>query len=257
MNTYEQKQEARRNRLRARAAARTSDASAAIGTATRIASHIPPGQPILVGHHSERRHRRDLEKIDRAMRRSIEAQRAAEEASRRADAVGTAGISSDDPDALAKLRARLEERISQQDTWRTMNRLIRRGDVAGIANMGYSAEAAASIVKDGPQPRYRLANNSHEIRRLRDRIANLERAAARATKETDHPSGVRIVENVEANRVQLFFPGKPDDETRRILKGYAFKWAPSVGAWQRYLSDAATRAAHYVLNTLPVKDPTP
>jgi len=35
-------------------------------------SGIPLGQPILVGHHSERRHRAALERADRAMRKSVE-----------------------------------------------------------------------------------------------------------------------------------------------------------------------------------------
>jgi len=35
-------------------------------------SGIPFGQPILVGHHSERRHRRAIERADNAMRRGIE-----------------------------------------------------------------------------------------------------------------------------------------------------------------------------------------
>jgi predicted RNase H-like nuclease (RuvC/YqgF family) len=47
-------------------------ASAASSRATSILSIIPPGQPILVGHHSERRHRRGLEKADNAMRKSVE-----------------------------------------------------------------------------------------------------------------------------------------------------------------------------------------
>jgi len=33
---------------------------------------IPMGQPILVGHHSEGRHRRDLKRIDSGMRKAIE-----------------------------------------------------------------------------------------------------------------------------------------------------------------------------------------
>ena len=36
--------------------------------ANAIASMIPMGQPIMIGHHSERRHRRDLARIDRAER---------------------------------------------------------------------------------------------------------------------------------------------------------------------------------------------
>lgn len=38
----------------------------------RITEHIPLGQPILVGHHSERRHRRDLDKSWNAMGKSVE-----------------------------------------------------------------------------------------------------------------------------------------------------------------------------------------
>jgi len=51
-------------------AAAASDA--AYETSRRIGDMIPLGQPILVGHHSERRHRRDIERIDNAMRRSVD-----------------------------------------------------------------------------------------------------------------------------------------------------------------------------------------
>lgn len=37
-----------------------------------ITEHIPMGQPILVGHHSEARHRRDLDKSWNAMGKSVE-----------------------------------------------------------------------------------------------------------------------------------------------------------------------------------------
>jgi hypothetical protein len=40
--------------------------------AHRVMSFIPMGQPILVGHHSERRHRRDIKRIDNNMKKSIE-----------------------------------------------------------------------------------------------------------------------------------------------------------------------------------------
>lgn len=40
--------------------------------ADAIGSMIPMGQPILVGHHSERRHRKDIERINQNMRKSIE-----------------------------------------------------------------------------------------------------------------------------------------------------------------------------------------
>lgn len=51
-----------------------------------IGDAIPMGQPILVGHHSEARHRRDVARMKAAMGREVEAIDAAEHARRRAAA---------------------------------------------------------------------------------------------------------------------------------------------------------------------------
>ena len=48
------------------------------------ATGIPLGQPILVGHHSERAHRKVLERADNAMRKSIEEDKKAEDYESRA-----------------------------------------------------------------------------------------------------------------------------------------------------------------------------
>ena len=48
------------------------------------ATGIPFGQPIIVGHHSERKHRRVLEKADNAMRKSIEESKKADQYENRA-----------------------------------------------------------------------------------------------------------------------------------------------------------------------------
>lgn len=47
-------------------------AKAASERASSIASMIPMGQPVILGHHSEKRHRRDRDRIDSGMRKSIE-----------------------------------------------------------------------------------------------------------------------------------------------------------------------------------------
>src|SRR6266545_8421689 len=98
---YRAKQERRRQRLIERAERKDAEAQAARAESDRITDAIPPGQPVLVGHHSEQRHRRDLARSDRAMCKSIDAAREAEQLRGRAAAVGTGGISSDDPNALA------------------------------------------------------------------------------------------------------------------------------------------------------------
>lgn len=48
------------------------ESNEAYQNAKRISSYIVFGQPILVGHHSEGRHRRDVKRIDNSMRKSIE-----------------------------------------------------------------------------------------------------------------------------------------------------------------------------------------
>lgn len=75
------------------------------------ATGIPFGQPILVGHHSERRHRKVLENADRAMRKSIEEGEKAEDYQRRADywekKANTINLSM--PESLEYFEFKLEE----------------------------------------------------------------------------------------------------------------------------------------------------
>jgi Domain of unknown function (DUF3560) len=51
---------------------RIEDAQRAHDAVHRIADNIPFGQPILVGHHSERHARKDAERIENGMRRTVQ-----------------------------------------------------------------------------------------------------------------------------------------------------------------------------------------
>ncbi len=51
-------------------------------------------------------------------------------------------------------------------------------------------------------------------------------------------------------RIQLFFEGKPEPEVRDILKSNGFRWAPSVGAWQRQLNNNGKYAVERVIREL-------
>lgn len=67
-------------------------------------------------------------------------------------------------------------------------------------------------------------------------------------KEID---GLRIVENTEENRLQLFFDGKPEADVITLLKQHAFKWSPRFKAWQRILTpNAKFTLNNYVLPKL-------
>lgn len=78
--------EARADRLDDRADRLAAVSAAAYEGVRRIADMIPLGQPILVGHHSEKRHRRDVDRIERGMHKTVETGREADETRRRAAA---------------------------------------------------------------------------------------------------------------------------------------------------------------------------
>jgi len=50
---------------------RTAEAVQARTAVAKLADGIPAGQPILVGHHSERRARKDVERLENGMRRAV------------------------------------------------------------------------------------------------------------------------------------------------------------------------------------------
>jgi protein-L-isoaspartate O-methyltransferase len=63
--------EARADRFENYSESRAKDADAAHKTVEGICEHIPLDQPILVGHHSERRARKDAERIESGMRKAV------------------------------------------------------------------------------------------------------------------------------------------------------------------------------------------
>lgn len=71
---------ARAVRLEERAEKAHAEAEAQFASERRILDPIPFGQPILAGHHSQRRHERALEKAQRHFERGIEADKRAEAA---------------------------------------------------------------------------------------------------------------------------------------------------------------------------------
>lgn len=257
MNPYEQKQEARRERLEARAERLAAESNRRFDAAHDAVAGIPFGQPILVGHHSEGRHRSDLARHDRNMRKAIELNKAAQDAAGRASSVGSGGISSDDPDAVVKLKEKLADLESDQAKAKAVNAAIRKhakaghdAQVAALGEMGYGASIAAQLLKPDfcgrvGFPDYDISNRSASIRSVKQRIEQLGRAQEREHKEVEW-SGIRVVQNVEENRLQLFFPSKAAPAIIAALKSHGFRWAPSVPAWQRQLSNGAIYAAQCV-----------
>lgn len=251
MNHYEAKQEARRERLEARAERLGKEASAAFkrGSMSEENTGIPFGQPILVGHHSEGRHRAAIARAHRAMRKGVELSKAASDAASRAAGVGSGGISSDDPDAVVKLKAELadiEARIIRENA---ANKALRKGDWAGVAAaVGQElADKEKAFFDRWGYAGFHVQNRRANALRIKKRISQLSKIDREAPDKVEEIGDVRKVESAEENRLQLFFPGKPAPDVIKALKSYGFRWAPSVGAWQRQLSNGARYAAEQVL----------
>lgn len=242
---YEERRQRRIDSMRRRAEQKKAESNSAYSDAQSMAGQIPLGQPILVGHHSERRHRNHLKRIDRKYRKSAELDQQAESLERRANfAESNHAISSDDPNAIEKLNVRIAKAERYQEKMKAANKLVRKNDRPGLIGLGYTEAQVEELLKPDfagriGYPSYALQNNNANIRRMKKRVEALEKEKNEST--TDKTVGaVRIIDSVEDNRLQLYFPGKPSDEFRKRLKSSGFRWARSLGCWQRHRSNAAT-----------------
>ncbi len=252
---YEERRESRIERFENRAAAAQTESNAAYEAAHSIMEHIPPGQPILVGHHSERHHRRDLDRIDNNMRKSVEAdQKASYYAARAEAAANNTAISSDDPEAVEKLQAKLEGLQAGQTIMKTINAYYRKHktlddcpelnpEIRQKIEHSWSMGWYVGI----PFPPYALSNNNAEINRIKKRLEALRKVDEMEHTEIEFDGGV-IVTNEDINRVQIIFDSKPDEAVRRELKSLGFRWSPREGAWQAQRTPVYLQRAKRICN---------
>lgn len=156
--------------------------------------------------------------------------------------VGTGGISSDDPNALEKLKEKVGRLKKRQELMKAANAAIRLKDTEEgdrrLCELGYTQEEIKQLREPDycgrvGYPSYALNNNNANIKRLEARIAELEKRQTEEAPQGWTFDGGEVVINTDLNRVQIFFTEKPDEEMRSKLRHRAFKWAPSQGAWQR------------------------
>lgn len=158
-----------------------------------------------------------------------------------------APILSDDPDAIDKLRAKLEANIRMHDRMKAANKAIRaaKGDNekarSSLAELGFTPSTIRNLLavnymnKRGFEG-WELSNILTEIKRLKARIADIEARRARPDESGENEDGVSYeVDNADA-RVKIYFPSKPDDDIRADLKRHGYRWAPSNGAWQAHIN---------------------
>ena len=177
---------------------------------------------------------------------------------------GMGGIRQDDPQAIPKLQKKLDGLVKAQETMKAVNAYYRKhGTLDGCPHLSpdnienLKADMASSWhYEKKPFQSWELSNNNAEIHRVRQRIESLTRA-----KETVYVGwefdGGHVEANREQSRLQVFFEDKPDAEARQQLKEHGFRWAPSVGAWQRLLNGNAYYAADRIPSIQPLTGEKP
>lgn len=230
MNAYELKRAAKKERFAELAAKRKAEANALYKEGTHGLDQIPFGQPILVGHHSEKADRNYRARHVRKIEKSFELQDAADYYQRKAESDSDI-ISQDDPDAPQKLAAKLAKLEAERENIKKANKALK--------------------AKGEPiMPAYMLANLSARVRDIKLRIARIEKTRALPADDKTHEGNgktIRVFRNPEANRLQLFFSEIPSQEIRDMLKSGAFRWSPTEGAWQAFISNRSAYRAELIV----------
>lgn len=224
MNHYEQKIQEKKERYQALSVSNREKATALYEAGSKALELIPFGQPILVGHHSERADRAYRGRAVRKLDKSFETSKKADYYEQRAESVGTGGISSDDPDAITKLKAKL---VNMEAKWAEIKRLRKEG-------------------KDT----WAWGVSTANIRNIKKRIEQLECTKQLETNPDVIGDGYVLKENKEENRIQFIFPGKPDETVREALKFYGFRWSPTNNAWQQFLTNRGRYQAKNVIQKI-------
>jgi hypothetical protein len=163
-------------------------------------------------------------------------------------------IMSGDADAADRLREKISEAEELQARMKASNAAIRQhgkagpdAQVAALVALGHPEARARELLRPDfcgriGFPAYALQNNNANIRRMKERLATVEKA--QATPETVQEGAAARLEDCPAeNRVRLFFPAKPAQAVRGRLSASGFRWTPSLGCWQAYRNPRSLQIA--------------
>jgi hypothetical protein len=253
---YEEKRAARLERFQDLAAKNEKKSEDLFKKSSAMASVIPFGQPILVGHHSEQRDRNYRDKIHNTMGRAVDASDKAAYYAKMAENIeNNNAISSDNPDAIQLLKNKLALLEKNQELMKIIKsyKISEADKIIQLMALGLKENIAIESLKPvyghPGIPSFTLTNNNANIRNVKMRIAKLENIAKLGTEKIEI-NGVSLEVNAEDNRVKLFFPGIPSEEIRNKLKHSGFHWSRYEGAWMRQISNAAIFSAKEILNNI-------
>ena len=170
------------------------------------------------------------------------------------ETVGTGAVDLADPNAKEILSGEVQRLQKGLDDGKAMNAWYRKHKtMKGYPRMDDETAAKYdSRIQDSyswaqkPMPDYMMQSLRNKIKRAKARLEELEKLKNGPAERGWTFEGGEVVVNTELNRVQILFDGKPEADARGELKSHGFRWAPSLGAWQRQLTENAMQAAREV-----------
>ena len=179
---------------------------------------MTPGQPIIIGHHSEKIARRLHDRAWKDIGKSIEEDKKSKYYKDKIKSIESSKvIYNDDPNASEKLKEKLE-----------------------------ALENERQQIKEREHSTWELQNIGARIRETKRRIEALGRLENIEFNAIEFIGG-KAIHNKELNRIQLYFDNIPDEEVRKELKHRAFKWSRREGAWQREFTENAIKATNILI----------
>ena len=187
---------------------------------------MTPGQPIIIGHHSEKMARRLHEKAWQDIGKSIEEDKKSKYYKDKAESLENSKvIYNDDPNAIEKLKEKLEYLQKQREL----------------------------IKADENHTGWQLQNIGARIRETKRRIARLEKLEEIEFKDIEFIGG-KAIHNKEINRIQLIFESIPDEDIRDAIKGRGFHWSRKNRAWQREFNENTIKATNILIRDVLNKE---
>jgi len=102
-------------------------------------------------------------------------------------------------------------------------------------------------------PGWSLQNSNANIRRMKERITELQAKEATPTSDIAFADG-SVVDNSEADRIQIIYNEIPDETTRAKLKSEGWKWSPKNSAWQRMRTDNSRASAKRITGAVQMHE---
>ncbi|MEN6291913.1 MAG: DUF3560 domain-containing protein [Methanobacterium sp.] len=229
---------------------------------------IPMGQPIHIGHHSEKSDRAFRKKIDNKMRQGSETKKKADYYENKAENFGTSKIiSSADPDAFLKLENKIKMLENYVNNCKEANKILRKlttwemfdqwieetfkNDQSFINKLvKEKAEYCRDRMYQVKSPSiygysFELTNSNAEIRRLKKRLESLKDFEER---EAFNFKNEMLEAKEEKGRINIYFESKPSEDIRTKLNAKGFKWSPTRTAWTKQITSSTPK---WFISSLP------